>query len=234
MVGLGSVNNTADSAKPVSTAQAAADTAAAARANHTGTQLAATVSDFSTAADARVALNAPAAASTTGTYAARPAANAVVAGTTYNATDVPEQYRSNATAWSAIGSGGREMGYAAITAMFSTMSATPVAVTGLSVSFVAGERPVEIRVCGDLANTGLTSGTVAGIWLGGVTYGAATILGGPTADRWHTCFKSARVSGLTPGTSYTASVMLNTSDGSTTARIGGAAGNPSTLSVITL
>ena len=58
MVGLGSVDNTADSAKPVSTAQAAADTAVQSfsiqRANHTGAQTASTISDFNTAADARV------------------------------------------------------------------------------------------------------------------------------------------------------------------------------------
>jgi hypothetical protein len=51
-VGLGSVDNTADASKPVSTAQAAADTAvqsfAIQRSNHTGTQLAATISDFAT------------------------------------------------------------------------------------------------------------------------------------------------------------------------------------------
>jgi hypothetical protein len=68
-VGLGNVDNTADASKPVSTAQAAADTAAVAtaaadattkanaaqaaavqRANHTGTQTASTISDFNTAA----------------------------------------------------------------------------------------------------------------------------------------------------------------------------------------
>lgn len=51
-VGLGSVDNTADSAKPVSTAQAAADTAVQAaavqRANHTGTQTADTITDGTT------------------------------------------------------------------------------------------------------------------------------------------------------------------------------------------
>jgi hypothetical protein len=51
-VGLGSVDNTADASKPVSTAQAAADAVVQAyaiqRANHTGTQTAATISDFST------------------------------------------------------------------------------------------------------------------------------------------------------------------------------------------
>lgn len=53
-VGLGSVDNTADSVKPVSTAQAAADTAvqnyAIQRANHTGTQNADTIADFAAAA----------------------------------------------------------------------------------------------------------------------------------------------------------------------------------------
>lgn len=53
-LGLGAVDNTADVNKPVSTAQAAADTAAKARANHTGSQLVATVSDFPTATDARI------------------------------------------------------------------------------------------------------------------------------------------------------------------------------------
>jgi hypothetical protein len=57
-LGLGNVNNTSDANKPVSTAQAAADLVvqgyAVQRANHTGLQLAATISDFSTAVDARI------------------------------------------------------------------------------------------------------------------------------------------------------------------------------------
>lgn len=59
-VGLANVDNTSDVSKPVSTDQAAANAAVQAfaiqRVNHTGTQLAATISDFSTAADARIAL----------------------------------------------------------------------------------------------------------------------------------------------------------------------------------
>lgn len=53
-VGLGNVDNTSDANKPVSTAQGAADAAVQAfaiqRANHTGTQLASTISDFTEAA----------------------------------------------------------------------------------------------------------------------------------------------------------------------------------------
>lgn len=56
-VGLGNADNTSDANKPVSTAQAAADAAVQAfaiqRANHTGTQTTATISDFATATDAR-------------------------------------------------------------------------------------------------------------------------------------------------------------------------------------
>lgn len=57
-VGLGNADNTSDVNKPVSTAQALADTAvqnfAIQRANHTGTQTASTISDFSEAVDDRV------------------------------------------------------------------------------------------------------------------------------------------------------------------------------------
>lgn len=48
-IGLASVDDTSDANKPVSTAQATADTAAKARINHTGTQAAATISDFTAA-----------------------------------------------------------------------------------------------------------------------------------------------------------------------------------------
>lgn len=58
-VGLGNVDNTSDANKPVSTAQATAisnaQSFATDRANHTGTQVASTISNFSTSADARVA-----------------------------------------------------------------------------------------------------------------------------------------------------------------------------------
>jgi hypothetical protein len=56
-VGLGSVDNTADASKPVSTAQAAADAAvqehSIQRANHTGTQAISTVSGLQTAIDGK-------------------------------------------------------------------------------------------------------------------------------------------------------------------------------------
>lgn len=72
-VGLANVDNTSDLAKPLSTAATTADTAAKARANHTGTQLASTISDFSAAADTRIQLivnSAPAALDTLNELAA--------------------------------------------------------------------------------------------------------------------------------------------------------------------
>ena len=80
-VGLGSVNNTADSAKPVSTAQAAADAAVQAyaiqRANHTGTQAASTITGLAT-----IATSGSASDLSTGTVAAArlPAATSSTAG----------------------------------------------------------------------------------------------------------------------------------------------------------
>jgi hypothetical protein len=88
MVGLGSVDNTADASKPVSTAQAAADTAAKARANHTGTQLAATISDFSTAVTALI-----------------PGASGVVAQATANVTPITTADVTLVTAPSITGDG---------------------------------------------------------------------------------------------------------------------------------
>lgn len=98
MVGLGNVDNTADASKPVSTAQAAADAAVASaaasdatskaaaaqayavqRANHTGTQTAATISDFASAVVAAAPPTTNASLLTSGTLdAARLPASAVL------------------------------------------------------------------------------------------------------------------------------------------------------------
>ncbi len=67
-LGLGSVDNTSDANKPVSTAQATANTADKARANHTGTQLASTISDLATAVAATAAVTANTAKVTNATH----------------------------------------------------------------------------------------------------------------------------------------------------------------------
>ena len=101
MVGLGNVDNTADASKPVSTAQAAADAAvqsyAIQRANHTGTQAAGTITGLGTLAtqsgtfsgtssgtntgDQTITLTGDVTGSGTGSFSATLAASGATAGT---------------------------------------------------------------------------------------------------------------------------------------------------------
>jgi hypothetical protein len=106
-VGLGNADNTSDANKPVSTAQATADAAVQAfsiqRANHTGTQTAATISDFSAAADARVAAAVGvtvAAYSGSTNFAGLPSAATAGAGARHFITDC------NSTTFLAVAAGG--------------------------------------------------------------------------------------------------------------------------------
>lgn len=144
--------------------------------------------------------------SLTGTYASRPAATAVAAGTIYYATDVPEQYRSNGTAWSVIGSGGSELGYGEIATAFTTTSTTYVDVTGLTTTFVAGERPILLRFSGLLYKNTTGDANVArlALLIGSTVYKTVW-----SSNTGFTTFEaSARVTGLTPGSTYVAKAQL--------------------------
>ena len=125
MVGLGSVDNTADASKPVSTAQAAADAVVQAyaiqRANHTGTQAVGTITGLGSLAtqsgtfsgtssgtntgDQTITLTGDVTGSGTGTFAATLSASGVTAGT-YASVTVDEKGRvtsGTATqAWSTL------------------------------------------------------------------------------------------------------------------------------------
>jgi len=82
-----------------------------------------------------------------GTYAARPAASSVPSATIYYASDIPEAYRSNGSAWSVVQSAGNELAYAQMTSDFSIPTSTSglVDIPGLSISFRMPERPVRIE-----------------------------------------------------------------------------------------
>ena len=194
------------------------DTAAAAIAYSTPTQVAAAV----------------AAGSLIGTYAARPLASAVPSGTIYYTTNVPEQYRSNGAAWVVTGSGGNELGYAESTAMFSTTSTVAVDVTGMTVAFVAGERPVLVILRADLAHSTGTETATAQIVVNSVVRARCVTFPAAAADMWGTHHREARVSGLTPGVTYTAKIQVFSSVGTSTARIVGDVTNPMSISVVTL
>lgn len=171
--------------------------------------------------------------SVTGTYSARPVATSLPAGTIYYATDLMEQYRTDGTSWTVVASGGNERGSASITAMYSTSNgiAGPPDVPGMTVTFVAGERPVRFQVDCDLANSIDAHTTSLQVMLDGTVIGTleASNIG---IDRWFTVSKGFRYSGLTPGTSHTVKLRIFVSGG--IGRIGGGSANPSTLSVISL
>lgn len=216
-------------------AEAAAATAAA----PTDTLVASLVSD--TGSDSRIALDsvflgtaalALASLSITGTYAARPTATAVPNGTVYYASNVPEAYRSNGATWSVIQSGGNELGYAQITAMFTTTSTTPVYATGLTVTFIVGERPVEIHMEAALTNSIAAGETKASLVLDGTVVGWMQGVPG-TASAWRQHSRSVRKAGLTPGSTHTVQVQLASTSGSGTAYLSGDLTSPSSLSVVT-
>lgn len=87
-----------------------------------------------------------------GTLAARPAANSVVPGYLYLATDDTggTAYRSDGTNWTAIGAGvsqpsGVELGYANYTGASMTFTNPAADITGCSITFTVGVRPVYVH-----------------------------------------------------------------------------------------
>ena len=168
-----------------------------------------------------------------GTYATRPAANTVPAGTRFYATDVQEEYRSNGSAWAVIGSGGNELAYAQITAEFASSTASAVDVPGLSVSWVAGERPVYLEFSGLMR-----CGSSTPLAWARMILGASTLVGvaGTTATGNASVHRAVRLTGLTPGTSYTAKLRLDLPGGTTgvsSGAINAGATNPASLRVVT-
>lgn len=85
-----------------------------------------------------------------GTYAARPAANAVPAGTLYSANDTKEVYLSNGTAWSRVGINSGRVAYAERTTPYQTTSESFAVVTGMSLVIPACETPAGVQYGGTL------------------------------------------------------------------------------------
>lgn len=169
--------------------------------------------------------------SLTGTYAQRPTASSVPDGTIYYATNVPEAYRSQGSTWYNVGAGGNELGYAQTIAMFSTTSSSPVDVTGLTTTFVVGERPIELVFHADLANSVAANPVVAYVMLDGVIKVRPSTRG-IYNDTWHTVNGSVRIAGLTPGTTHVAKIAVATGGG--TGRITGDFDNPAFITARTL
>lgn len=144
-----------------------------------------------------------------GDYASRPVATSVTNGTVYFASDTKESYRSNGASWSVVGNGGNELGYAEISGQPMTQAIQPAepTVTGLTISFVAGERPVQVNIEGKLANyvAGATNFTT--ITMNGATKAIFDTLS-PVSDKWQHLHGEVRINNLTPGVAYTLAVKV--------------------------
>lgn len=152
----------------------------------------------------QAALNTKAPLTQIGTYASRPAAS-TAQGVIYYATDVQEAYRSDGTTWTVIPSGGTEIGYAEITTTTTTTSTTAVDIAGLSVTCVVGERPVVLSYGGAMRNS-LTGDFVrVQAIANGFNTSNITV---PGTGNYLTQTRETRVSGLTPGTTYTFKLQI--------------------------
>ena len=153
----------------------------------------------------------PAAVNGTGLYSARPAAGTVPAGFVYYATNVQETYRSTGVVWTVVGTGGNELGYAEISggSMTTTTSTTGVDIPGLTVSFTAGERPVQIVLEGQTANFAANKITYIDLLVGGTVRRIFPQIGGES-DKWSALHAETRIGGLTAGTTYAVTVKLRT------------------------
>lgn len=144
-----------------------------------------------------------------GTYAARPAA-AQSKGLGYFATDVQETYISDGTAWRVMPSGGSELGFAQMGAVFTTASTTLVDVPGMAVSCRVGERPVVVSFGGLMT----TSGDFSRLYLLCDGVKVANILcpnpvgKNGASDQYNTRWREARIAGLIPGRSYLFKLQL--------------------------
>lgn len=169
-----------------------------------------------------------------GTYAARPTASTYVPGTRYYATDTKEDYMTDGTSWTVVGSAGNELGYASSSSgPFSTSSTTYVDITAVTTTFMVGERPIELRVDGQIANSSATGITYLGVMLDSVERGRAQSLG-IGSNIWHGINVRARVTGLTPGTTHTAKAVLRAQSGTTALAGGENATAPISVQVVTL
>lgn len=108
--------------------------------------------------------------------------------------------------------GGRELQVASIVANATSTSVYPTYtdVTGLSVTFVAGSRPIWlIASCEGLINNTVGSGAALGIQASDNTaLGRASVAKVGTANAGGGVTARVRLTGLTPGTSYTYKVGL--------------------------
>lgn len=170
--------------------------------------------------------------STWGTVNQLPASASKPEGAEFFAVDTGQVYLNTASGWVTVGGSGLQLGYAEQTPLVSNATTTPADVPGLSVTFIAGARPVKISLTARLAISVTTSVGYARIVLDGNEIGRINYVAG-YADVWETHSWTRSVTGLTAGTSHTVKVQIcRDPAGTGTARIGGDSTNPNVLEVL--
>ncbi len=163
----------------------------------------------------------------------RPDAATVPAGTIFPAADVPEAYVSDGTSWVLLPGAGEEIGYAESYPMVNyTGDGDPIPIPGLSVTFLAGIRPVVVHVALRLASQISGSRADASIRLDG-TEVARIEQTAVASDKWQSESLFRRLPRLDPGTTHTVEVLLTRGLGTGTVRTAGDPTNPNTLQVVT-
>jgi hypothetical protein len=153
---------------------------------------------------------------TSGVYGDRPSAAMVGAGSIYIGTDTNEMYLSTGSAFTVLPGGGTETGYCEITSVQSTTSSTTVAISGMVMTFVAGERPFMLVVDGLLHGSsnsvwagfsveiGTSIGTVAQRMTGDITgWTPPSAASGIYSALVHFEHRFSQADGFTPGVTYT-------------------------------
>lgn len=152
-----------------------------------------------------------------GTYGARPAANAVPAGSLYYASDTKEIYLSNGTAWSRAGINSGRVAYAERTTPYQTTTDAFAVVPGMSLVVPACEVAAAVQYGATMQTAASGSTGVLAAFCDGVQIGQ--ILVGQVGYTSYAA--SAQLPAKTPGTNMTIELRARQSNAGTVFNIFG-------------
>ena len=106
----------------------------------------------------------------------------------------------------------------------------------MSVSWVAGERPAEVRFSGDFAGSAAAAILQLRVFLdaaSGDAYLGTPLISASAPGAWNTLSFQYKLPALTPGSSHTVRLAINVPAGAS-ANIGGSTTSPGSLRVVAL
>ncbi|AVU02517.1 hypothetical protein ACQR5V_21325 [Xanthomonas oryzae pv. oryzicola] len=146
-----------------------------------------------------------------GTYAARPAANTLPAGTLYSASNTKEIYQSNGTAWARVGINSARIASAERTTPYSINTDSFVVLPGMSLQVPACEVPAGVQFGGTMRTQAANTTGVMAAFCDGVQIGQ--ILVGITGFTSYAGYAS--LPAKTPGTDVTIELRVRQSSAGT-------------------